>query len=176
LVEAAAAGLAALGVWEYGLTVLGLEVVMFGWISLALGLIDLEHQILPDVITYPSIILGLGFSFLGGWTTPLSSVIGAAVGAGLPIAVIVLYRWMRGEEGMGWGDVKYLAAIGAVVGVRDCVRILIVASVLGAAIGIGLIIAGRGSSKTALPFGTFLALAVLVWLFTPPEWRAVVPF
>ena len=107
-------------------------------------------------------------SWFDGWATPLESAVGAALGAGLPIAVILLYRWMRGEEGMGWGDVKYLAAIGAVVGARDCVRILIVASVLGAAIGIGLIIAGRGSSKTALPFGTFLALAVLVWLFAPP--------
>ena len=61
------------------------------------------------------------------------------------------------------------------VGARDCIRILIVASVLGAAIGIGLIIAGRGSSKTALPFGTFLALAVLVWMFAPPSWRAALP-
>jgi len=176
LVEAASAALAALGVAQYGLTALGIEVVLFGWISLALGLIDLEHQILPDVITYPSIALGLGFSLLGGWTTPLSSVVGALVGAGLPIAVILLYRWMRGAEGMGWGDVKYLAAIGAVVGARDCVRILIVASVVGAALGIGLIVAGRGSSKTALPFGTFLALAVLLWLFAPPAWRAALPF
>jgi leader peptidase (prepilin peptidase)/N-methyltransferase len=171
LVEGAAAALGALAAWRFGLTWLGAEVALFAWISLALGVIDLDHQILPDVMTYPSIALGVGFSWLGGWTTPIGSVVGAAVGAALPIAVILLYRLVRGEEGMGWGDVKYLAAIGAVVGPHDCLMVLVLAAVAGALVGVGLIAFGRGSGRTALPFGTFLAVAVLVWLYLPPGWR-----
>ena len=100
---------------------------------------------------------------------------GAAVGAGLPIAVIFLYRWLRGEEGMGWGDVKYLAAIGAVVGIQGCLMVLVVAAVFGALVGGALIVTGRGSGKTALPFGTFLAVAVILWLYLPASWRSLLP-
>ena len=102
-------------------------------------------------------------------------VVGAVVGAGLPILVILIYKLWRGIEGMGWGDVKYLAAIGAVVGARGVVGVLVVASVVGALFGLGLIAAGRGSGKTALPFGTFLALAVIFWLYAPASWLAWSP-
>ena len=73
-----------------------------------------------------------------------------------------LYRWLRGVDGMGWGDVKYLSAIGAVVGLQGCLMVLVVAAILGALVGGFLIVIGRGSGKTALPFGTFLALAVIL--------------
>jgi leader peptidase (prepilin peptidase)/N-methyltransferase len=169
LVEAGGALLAVLSVARYGVTVPAFEAVVFAWASLALGLIDLEHQILPDVITYPAIAFGLVCSAAGGLTPFADSVAGAVAGAALPIVVIMVYRLLRGAEGMGWGDVKYLAAIGAVVGLRDCLWVLMLAAVLGAAVGLALIVAGRGSGKTALPFGSFLALAVIVWLYLPPE-------
>jgi leader peptidase (prepilin peptidase)/N-methyltransferase len=174
LVEAAAGMFAALGVMSFGLTVAGFEVVVFAWASLALGLIDLEHQILPDVVTYPAIVFGLACSWLGGFTTFADSVAGAVAGALLPTLVIVIYRLWRGVEGMGWGDVKYLAAIGAVVGLRDCLWVLMIAAILGAVIGLTLIATGRGSRRTALPFGTFLAFAVILWLFLPETWRVYV--
>ncbi len=170
LIEAAA-GLVALGaIARHGLTVTGFEVTLFAWMTIVLGMIDLEHQILPDVLTYPAIVIGLGASSLGGLTTLFESILGAAVGAALPIGVIVTYRLIRGEDGMGWGDVKYLAAIGAVVGVRDCLWVLVAAALVGAVVGLLLIAFGKGSGKTALPFGTFLAMAVLVWLYLPPAW------
>jgi leader peptidase (prepilin peptidase)/N-methyltransferase len=172
LVEAAAAVLAALAMSRHGLTLVGFEVAVFAWASLALGLIDLEHQILPDVITYPCILFGLACSAGEGLTTLADSVAGALAGAALPTLVIVIYRLLRGAEGMGWGDVKYLAAIGAVVGLRDCLWVLMVAATLGALTGLALITVGRGSGKTALPFGTFLAAAVIVWLYLPSEWIA----
>jgi leader peptidase (prepilin peptidase)/N-methyltransferase len=155
-------------VTRWGLTVSGLEALLFAWISLALGLIDLDHKLLPDVLTLPTIGLGLGLSFAGGLATPLSSVLGAVVGAGIPAFIIVAYKALRGIEGMGWGDVKYLAAIGAVTGLEGCLWILIAGAILGALTGVALILAGRGGGKTELPFGTFLAAAVLLWLYAAP--------
>jgi len=176
LVETAAGLLAAGGVVLYGTHPVTIEVVVFAWVSLALALIDLEHQILPDVMTYPAIAFGLVFSYLGGFTFLADAVAGALVGAVLPTAVILLYRWLRGVDGMGWGDVKYLTAIGAVVGLHGCLMVLVVAAVLGAAVGGVLIVTGRGSGKTALPFGTFLAAAVMLWLYLPPDWRSLIAF
>lgn len=174
-VELAAALLAALGVVKYGFSVAGLEAVVFAWASLALGLIDLEHQILPDVITYPSIVFGLACSWFGGITTFPNALAGAVAGAALPTLVIVIYRLWRGVEGMGWGDVKYLAAIGSVVGLRHCLWVLMIAATLGAMVGLVLIATGRGSRRTALPFGTFLASAVILWLYLPASWISRVP-
>jgi leader peptidase (prepilin peptidase)/N-methyltransferase len=175
MVELAAALLAVFGVARYGLSMAGFEAVVFSWASLALGLIDLEHQILPDVITYPCIAFGLACSWFGGITTFPNALAGAVAGAALPTLVIVIYRLWRGVEGMGWGDVKYLAAIGAVVGLRHCLWVLMIAATLGAAIGLLLIATGRGSRRTALPFGTFLALAVILWLYLPASWVASLP-
>jgi leader peptidase (prepilin peptidase)/N-methyltransferase len=170
------AGLMAVGaVARWGLSVTGFEVLVFAWISLALGLIDFDYQILPNRLTYPSIVFGLVCSWLGGYTWWLDSLVGALVGALLPTLVIVIYKLWRGIEGMGWGDVKYLAAIGSVVGLRGAVGVLVVASILGALVGLGLIAAGKGSAKTALPFGTFLALAVILWLYAPSSWLAWSP-
>jgi leader peptidase (prepilin peptidase) / N-methyltransferase len=174
LVEALAGAAAVLALSRYGLSVTAAEVALFAWMSIALGLIDLEHQLLPDVITYPAIVVGVAGSWLGGFARPLPSLIGVAVGAALPALIILSYRFLRGEEGMGWGDVKYLAAIGAVVGVRDCLWVLVLAAVAGALVGGALWLSGRGSGKTALPFGTFLAAAVLVWLYLPVAWREAV--
>jgi leader peptidase (prepilin peptidase)/N-methyltransferase len=175
LVELVSGVLAVAALARWGLSVTTFEVAIFAWVSLALGLIDLDFQILPNVLTYPSIVFGLVFSWLGGYTWWLDSLIGALVGALLPTLVIVIYKLWRGIEGMGWGDVKYLAAIGSVVGLRGVVGVLVVASILGALVGLGLIAAGRGSGKTALPFGTFLALAVILWLYAPASWLALSP-
>ena len=170
VVEAAAGLLAVAALLRYGLSLPGLEALLFSWTSLALGLIDPEHQILPDVMTYPAIAFGLLCSILGGLTTFADALLGMLAGAAVPALVIVLYKLVRGIEGMGWGDVKYLAAIGAVVGLRDCLWVLVVAAVLGALVGLALILAGRGSGRTPLPFGSFLALAVIVWLYLPAGW------
>ncbi len=176
LVELVSGLLAVAAVARWGLSVTGFEVVIFAWVSVTLGLIDLDFQILPDVLTYPSIVFGLVCSLLGGYTWWLDSLAGATVGALLPVLVIVIYRLLRGIEGMGWGDVKYLAAIGSVVGLHGVVGVLVVASITGALVGLGMIVVGRGSGKTALPFGTFLALAVILWLYAPAAWLSYSPW
>ncbi len=175
-VELGGAIVAVASVLRWGLTVAGVEAALFGWISLALGLIDLGHKLLPDVLTLPSIAGGLAFSFAGGLARPQDALLGAAVGAAIPAALIVIYKRLRGVEGMGWGDVKYLGAIGAVCGLMGCLTVLVLAAVAGAAVGILLIVAGRGSRETELPFGTFLAAAALAWLYLPSSWLAWIPW
>jgi leader peptidase (prepilin peptidase) / N-methyltransferase len=119
---------------------------------------DMDTQRLPDVITLPAIIVGVIFS---AFAPPglVASLIGAALGAAILQAVRWLWRRLRGVEGMGFGDVKMLAAIGAFLGWRQVWVVLFLASLTGAIVGVAVSL-GRGRSmQTRLPFGTFLALA-----------------
>lgn len=129
-----------------------LLVVLFG--------IDLEHQLLPNVLTLPGIAIGLLFSLVGppGWQ---SAVIGVLVGGGVLYAIAATYYLVRREEGLGMGDVKMLAMIGAFLGWQAVLVTLVLSSFTGALVGIGLMAFQRGDMKLALPFGTFLALGAL---------------
>ncbi len=123
--------------------------------------IDLEHHLLPNVITLPGIVVGLLFSFVGtpGWQ---ASLLGVLLGGGVLYAIAAGYYAVRKEEGMGMGDVKMLAMVGAFLGWQAVLLTLVLASLSGAVIGLALIVGQRGSMKYALPFGTFLALGALV--------------
>ena len=123
--------------------------------------IDLEHHLLPNVITLPGIVVGLLFALLGppGWQ---ASLLGVLLGGGVLYAIAAGYYAVRKEEGMGMGDVKMLAMIGAFLGWQSVLLTLVLASLSGAVIGLALIVVQRGSMKHALPFGTFLALGALV--------------
>jgi leader peptidase (prepilin peptidase)/N-methyltransferase len=129
-------------------------------ILVALFGIDLEHQILPNSITLPGILIGLMFSTIAppGWK---DAVLGALLGAGVLYGIAAAYYAARREEGMGMGDVKMLAMIGAFLGWKAVLVTLVLSSFSGAAIGMALIAAQRGGMKLALPFGTFLALGAL---------------
>jgi leader peptidase (prepilin peptidase)/N-methyltransferase len=135
--------------------------LLFACAMIVLFVIDLEHRILPDVITLPGIILGFLFSFImpPGW---IDSLIGLVVGGGSLWLMGEVYFRLRHEEGMGFGDVKMLAMIGAFLGWKLMLLTLILSSFLGSAIGLGMIAARRGDMKYALPFGTFLAVGALV--------------
>lgn len=140
--------------------------VVLGSLCLALAFIDLEHMILPDVLTLPGVVLGLLFALLGGPTPFVDAAIGSVLGAALPLAIIWAYRWLRGVEGMGLGDVKLLAMLGAFLGWQGMLLTLALGAVAGAVVGVGLMVTRRGSRQTELPFGTFLcaaALVVLLW-------------
>ncbi len=150
---------------RFGLTVPGVEAMLLLMLLIPLAFIDLEHHILPDVLTLPGIAVGLGCSFLGGLVPPLDAAVGAAIGAAVPLAVIVIYRWLRGAEGMGLGDSKLLAMIGAFLGWRGALLTLGVAATAGAAVGGALIASGKGRRDTELPFGTFLGGASALVLF-----------
>jgi leader peptidase (prepilin peptidase) / N-methyltransferase len=164
LVELITAALFVVVVWAtpYGplvasrLILLCVLIVLFG--------IDLEHQILPNVITLPGIVIGLLLSLIAppGWRNAL---IGAALGGGILYAIAGAYYLWRREEGMGMGDVKMLAMIGAFLGWKAVLVTLVLASFSGALIGMILMAAQRGDMKFALPFGTFLALGAVFAMF-----------
>jgi leader peptidase (prepilin peptidase)/N-methyltransferase len=130
-------------------------------ILIALFGIDLEHQILPNVITLPGIAIGLLLSLIAppGWKDAL---LGALLGAGVLYAIAGAYYLWRREEGMGMGDVKMLAMIGAFLGWQAVLVTLVLSSFAGAVIGLALMAAERGNMKFALPFGTFLAIGAVV--------------
>lgn len=165
LVELAAAALAVATVVGFGLTLRAAAMAIFVLLLLPLALIDLEHHLLPDVLTLPGIVLGLAGAAAGATVPFAAAAIGCLVGAALPVLVIVLYRLIRGVEGMGLGDVKLLAMIGAFLGWRGVLLTLALGSTAGAAVGITLIAARRGRMDTELPFGTFLCGAAVVVVF-----------
>jgi leader peptidase (prepilin peptidase)/N-methyltransferase len=133
-------------------------------VLIALFGIDLEHQILPNVITLPGIAVGVLLSLIAppGWRDAL---IGALLGGGVLYAVAGAYYLWRREEGMGMGDVKMLAMIGAFLGWKAVLVTLVLSSFAGAIIGLVLMAAQRGTMKLALPFGTFLAIGGIVAMF-----------
>lgn len=165
LVELASGALTVAVVARFGLTLQGLEAMLLVMLLLPLAFIDLEHHLLPDVLTLPGIAVGLAGSLAGGLVPLFDAATGAAVGAAVPYAVIVIYRWLRGAEGMGLGDVKLLAMIGAFLGWRGVLLTLGLAATAGALLGLTLIALGRGRRDTELPFGTFLAFAAMIVLF-----------
>jgi leader peptidase (prepilin peptidase)/N-methyltransferase len=151
----------ALGYWWFGLTPLLAVRLLFACALIVLFVIDLQHQILPNVITLPGVVIGFLLSGVGGpgWK---SSLIGIAVGAGSLFAVSEVYYRVRHEEGLGMGDVKMLGMIGAFLGWQLVLVTLMISTILGSIVGVGILLVRRETLKYALPFGTFLALAAIV--------------
>jgi leader peptidase (prepilin peptidase)/N-methyltransferase len=143
--------------WYYGPGPLLASRLVLGCALIVLFAIDLEHHLLPNAITLPGIVLGFVFSLFAepGWA---ASLIGLLVGGGLLYLVAIAYYRVRHEEGLGMGDPKMLAMVGAFLGWKLTLLTLMVASLTGTVIGLSLIVAGRGSMKYALPFGCFLAI------------------
>jgi leader peptidase (prepilin peptidase)/N-methyltransferase len=168
IVEALTAAMFAGAAWYYGPSVLLVSRLVFGCALIVLFAIDLEHYILPNAITVPGIIVGFLFSLFAepGW---VDSLIGIVVGGGALWLMFEAYRLIRHEEGLGFGDVKMLAMIGAFIGWRLTLMALTAASFLGSALGLALIATGRGNMKSALPFGTFLALGAAFAAVLGPE-------
>jgi len=131
---------------------------------IALFGIDLEHQILPNVITLPGIVIGLMLSAIAPPGIK-DAAIGVLVGGGLLYAIAGAYYLWRREEGMGMGDVKMLAMLGAFLGWKAVLVTVILASFSGAIVGLAMMAAQRGSMKYALPFGTFLAIGAVIAMF-----------
>jgi leader peptidase (prepilin peptidase)/N-methyltransferase len=135
--------------------------LVFATALIVLFMIDLEHQLLPNVITLPGIVVGLAFSFVAP-PGPTDSVLGILLGGGVLYAIAAAYYLLRKEEGMGMGDVKMLAMVGAFLGWRAVLLTLVLSSFAGAVIGMAMMGLQKGSLRYALPFGTFLAVGALI--------------
>ena len=168
-------GLLFLGAFlHFGIAWAAVAGALFCALMVALAMIDLDHMILPDVLTWPGIAAGILLqpvlhwawpAAAGPWRAMAGGALGAAVGAGILLAVWGGWYLLRHEEGMGLGDVKMLAAIGAFLGWPGVLVALFCGALSGAAAGLGVMAWRGGDLKSKLPFGTFLAIGGLVALF-----------
>ncbi|MDZ7810672.1 MAG: A24 family peptidase [Arhodomonas sp.] len=166
VVEAATAVLSLITWWQLGWGLAGFAGLLLTWWLIALTVIDLDHFLLPDNLTLPGLWLGLLVSLVPVFATPAEAIIGAAAGYGLLWLVYHGFRVLTGKEGMGYGDFKLLALLGAWLGWQMLPLIIIASSVVGAAVGMAMI-AGLGRHRDQpIPFGPYLAGAgwiALLW-------------
>jgi leader peptidase (prepilin peptidase)/N-methyltransferase len=165
VVEALSGALAGYIAWRYGLTTAMLGTLLFTWAMIALAFIDLDTFYLPDSITLPLLWAGLLFNAGGTFTDLHSAVIGAAAGYVALWAVFWTFKLATGKEGMGYGDFKLLAAIGAWLGWKMLPLTILASSLVGAAVGIGLIVFAKHAREKPIPFGPYLAAAGLIAMF-----------
>lgn len=130
-----------------------------------ISFIDLDHQIIPDVISLPGIVVGFACSFLVPWVTWQESLAGILLGGGSLMLIALGYECVTKKEGMGFGDVKLLAMLGAFLGWPAIFPIIFIGSVLGTCVGIPLMLLKQADSRLALPFGPFLAVGALCHVF-----------
>ena len=151
---------------KFGFTWLTLAVLVLTWGLIALTMIDFDHQLLPDDITLPLLWLGLLVN-TQGWLTPLDSAVWGTIGGYLVLwSVYWLFKLVTGKEGMGFGDFKLLAALGAWLGWQALPQIILLSSLVGAIVGITLIVARGQDRNVPIPFGPYLASAgfiALLW-------------
>ena len=190
LVEAATGALALLALVRFGATPAAAVAFAFSAALLLITFIDLDHRFIPDEVSLPGIVVGFACAFLPGRIGPADALLGALVGGGLLWAVAWGYERSTGVEGMGYGDVKLLAMIGAFLGWQAVPAVLVVASLAGSIAGVALIavrgggrggrrvvrqlgpralipFARRAARRTAIPFGPFLALGAMLALYRP---------
>ncbi|MHC1479026.1 prepilin peptidase [Frateuria aurantia] len=164
LVELAAAVMAAASVACLGANLQGACGVALSLALLTLAVIDLRTQLLPDVITLPLLWGGLLLSLLPAGPSPAEAILGAAIGYLSLWSVYWLFKLLTGKEGMGHGDFKLLAALGAWMGPSALLPIILLSSLVGAVVGLGLIALRRHQQGIPMAFGPFLAAAGWLWL------------
>lgn len=166
LVELASGLLAAACAWRFGWSAQLAPALGLSWVLLALSVIDLREQLLPDSMTLPLVWAGLLLSCFGVFTTARASIAGAAFGYLSLRGIYELYKLLTGKEGMGHGDFKLLAALGAWFGATALPMIILLSSLVGSAVGIGLIALRGRDRNIPISFGPYLAGAgwlTLVW-------------
>src|SRR6266513_528662 len=165
VVEALGGALAAAAIWRFGATWQGLAACVLLWALIALTFIDFDTQLLPDGLTLPLLWGGLIVNLFELFVPLRTAVIGAVAGYLALWIVYWLFKLIRGKEGMGYGDFKLLAALGAWMGWQMLPLIVLLSSVVGAAIGIGLVVFRGRDHQIPLAFGPYLAIAGGIALF-----------
>ncbi len=152
--------------YTFGVTIQTIAALIFTWVLIALTLIDLKKQLLPDSITIPLLWSGIILSLFNVFTDLNASVIGAIAGYMLLWSVYQLFKLLTKKEGMGFGDFKLLAALGAWAGYSYLPQIILISSVVGSIIGISMLVIGKTKQQQPIPFGPYLAIAgwiALLW-------------
>ncbi len=169
--------------------------VVFVWLMVSVALIDLDHMIIPDVLSLPGAIFGVAIAFVASEGTGVSwrdAALGAVTGAGVILLVALIYQLVRKREGMGMGDMKFLATLGAFLGLKAVPFVIFAASLQGTLLALILWVAGAGRRPEAepaageapggglgslsVPFGPFLALGAIEWYFLGNFLRVWGPF
>ncbi len=167
-------GLLGLGiVYQYGVTPWAIFMFVFACALVVVAFIDIDHMIIPDSISLPGIPLGLIGQVLLPEGNPLQAVIAVLVGGGGLYLLAWVHHRVRGVEGMGGGDIKLLAMIGAFSEPLAILQTILVGSLLGSVIGIGYLALSKKGKETRIPFGPFLSLGALTWVLWPDVFAAV---
>lgn len=169
LIEALTGALAGLIACKFGYSDMALAALVFTFALIALTFIDFDTQLLPDDITLPLLWLGLLYNLNTGFTDLHSALIGAMAGYLILWSIYWLFKLLTGKEGMGYGDFKLLAAIGAWFGWQLLPAVILLSSVLGSVIGIALIVVAKRGRQVPMPFGPFLAIGGVAALFWGSE-------
>jgi leader peptidase (prepilin peptidase)/N-methyltransferase len=149
-------------IWHFGSGAAGLASLLFAWLLVAMTFIDADTQLLPDDLTYPLLWAGLLLNLKGTFVPLNDAVIGAAAGYLVLWSVYWLFKLTTGKEGMGYGDFKLLAALGAWLGWKMLPAIVLLSSLVGAVVGIALIVFSKHGREKPIPFGPYLAAAGLI--------------
>ncbi len=165
IVELLTAALSGYAAWHFGFGLAALGALLFIWTMVALTFIDLDTQLLPDDLTLPLLWLGLLLNLGAIYTELDSAVVGAIAGYLALWSIYWLFKLTTGKEGMGYGDFKLLGAIGAWLGWKMLPLTILLSSLVGAAVGIALILFAKHGRNVPIPFGPYLAAAGVIALF-----------
>lgn len=166
LIETFTGIMSAVVAWHFGYSIEMLLALLLTWSLISLSFIDIDHQLLPDSITLPLVWLGLFLSIFAVYTDTESSIIGAIAGYLSLWTVYQLFKLATGKEGMGYGDFKLLALFGAWLGWQYIILIILLSSLVGAVIGIAMVLLTKKDHNIPIPFGPYLAAAgwlALLW-------------
>jgi leader peptidase (prepilin peptidase)/N-methyltransferase len=169
IIEALTALMSGFVAWHYGYGFVAIAALIFVWALIALAVIDLNTQLLPDDITLPLLWIGLLVNINQGFTDIQAAVIGAVAGYLSLWSIYWCFKLITGKEGMGYGDFKLLAAIGAWLGWSMLPVVILLSSLVGALVGIGLILAAKLNRNIPIPFGPYLVGGALIALFWGEE-------
>jgi leader peptidase (prepilin peptidase) / N-methyltransferase len=165
LIEALSGLASAYAAWHFGFGLTAFAAMLFLWCMIALSFVDFDTQLLPDSITLPLLWAGLLLNLAGGFVDLRSAVIGAAAGYLSLWSVYWGFKAATGKEGMGFGDFKLLAAVGAWLGWQMLPLVVLASSFVGAIVGIALMLLARHGRNVPIPFGPYLAAAGVIALF-----------
>jgi leader peptidase (prepilin peptidase)/N-methyltransferase len=164
IIEAFTGLLSAALVWQFGSGWMGLATLFFAYMLIAMTFIDADTQLLPDDLTLPLLWAGLLLNIHGMFVPLQDAVIGAAAGYLALWSIYWLFKLATGKEGMGYGDFKLLAALGAWLGWATLPTIILLSSVVGAVVGISLMVFAKRGRNNPIPFGPYLAAAGMIAL------------